>query len=362
MINFHKATLQKCSSDQSSIERELNPLVVADTPKLSSFPKTIKTLWQFSRPHTLIGSTLSITSLFCYATSTEIKFTRKFVACFIGTLIPAAATNIFITGLNQITDIEIDRINKPYLPLPANNLSVSEAVAVVLTCFAIAIFGAISEPWPLQLALYPSLLLGAFYSLPPLRLKRFPLFAASSIAIVRGLLINVGFFCYAKMKLYQEPIYSFPYLLAHYPDILLVALYFTVFGLVIALLKDTPDVAGDKAHHITTFAAQHGANYMLRMGKNILIATILTLGGLLCGVKYNQWSKSKLCAVLSVLAAFVIYLQYHWKQVIAVTADASSSIPGSGEAVEDDPQRVYTFYMKIWNIFYASYLLLPWLK
>ena len=32
-------------------------------------------------------------------------------------LVAALHSNVFITGLNQLSDVAIDRVNKPYLPL-----------------------------------------------------------------------------------------------------------------------------------------------------------------------------------------------------------------------------------------------------
>lgn len=39
------------------------------------------------------------------------------------TLISRLGANIYIVGLNQITDVEIDRINKPWLPLASGAFS-----------------------------------------------------------------------------------------------------------------------------------------------------------------------------------------------------------------------------------------------
>lgn len=38
-------------------------------------------------------------------------------------LVPALLMNICIVGLNQLYDVEIDRVNKPYLPLASGELS-----------------------------------------------------------------------------------------------------------------------------------------------------------------------------------------------------------------------------------------------
>ena len=42
----------------------------------------------------------------------------------------AILVNIYVTGLNQITDVDIDKINKPYLPIAAGHLSLPAAWAI----------------------------------------------------------------------------------------------------------------------------------------------------------------------------------------------------------------------------------------
>ena len=34
----------------------------------------------------------------------------------------AVLINIYVTGLNQVFDVDIDKINKPYLPIAAGNI------------------------------------------------------------------------------------------------------------------------------------------------------------------------------------------------------------------------------------------------
>ena len=86
--------------------------------------------------------------------------------------------NLYITGLNQVTDIEIDRINKPYLPLASGKLSKTTGIWIVLASLAMSLVNYKNMEWPLQLTLLGSAFLGTIYSLPPFRLKRFPLLAA----------------------------------------------------------------------------------------------------------------------------------------------------------------------------------------
>ena len=46
-------------------------------------------------------------------------------------LIPALLMNVCIVGLNQIFDVPIDRINKPYLPLASGEFSVRTGTFLV---------------------------------------------------------------------------------------------------------------------------------------------------------------------------------------------------------------------------------------
>ena len=46
-------------------------------------------------------------------------------------LIPALLMNICIVGLNQIFDVPIDRVNKPYLPLASGEFSARTGTSLV---------------------------------------------------------------------------------------------------------------------------------------------------------------------------------------------------------------------------------------
>ena len=103
-------------------------------------------------------------------------------------LVPALLMNVCIVGMNQVFDVEIDRINKPYLPLAAGEWSVETGVtAVVATGGAAILMGLVIGSGPLLATLLGSLLLGVAYSvdLPLLRWKRHPLLAAGCILCVR---------------------------------------------------------------------------------------------------------------------------------------------------------------------------------
>jgi homogentisate phytyltransferase/homogentisate geranylgeranyltransferase len=92
----------------------------------------------------------------------------------------------------QLYDVEIDRINKPYLPLAAGDFSSATGWAIVCATGAVSLaIGAASASQPLLATLGGSLLLGIVYStdLPLLRWKRSPVLAAACILAVRYALL-----------------------------------------------------------------------------------------------------------------------------------------------------------------------------
>merc|ERR1719424_2309095 len=131
--------------------------------------------------------------------------------------------NLFIVGINQIYDVEIDHINKPFLPVAAGRISPKMAWALVI-----------------------GTTVGGLYSVPPFQLKRFPLAAGLTIATCRGFLLNFGVYYATREALGLTFLWN--------PAVSFLARFMTVYACVIAVTKDLPDIEGDKAGGIQTFA------------------------------------------------------------------------------------------------------------
>ena len=75
--------------------------------------------------------------------------------------------NIYITGLNQITDIDIDKINKPNLPLASGDLSKQQGIAIVLFCLVVSLIMGIIHPifgsYGLNITLWVSISYSSLY-------------------------------------------------------------------------------------------------------------------------------------------------------------------------------------------------------
>ena len=169
----------------------LQPLKLAQSPTIPvhvpsekevSIPRAVlsqaKVLWDFTRPHTIIGSCISIVSLFLFAVPSNLWATTKFQTSLLQALIPSLFVNLYITGVNQVTDVEIDKINKPYLPIAAGRLSKRDGTLIVLASLFLGLYNYGTMDWPLRAGLIGSALLGTLYSVPPFRLKKYPLLAA----------------------------------------------------------------------------------------------------------------------------------------------------------------------------------------
>ncbi|KAH9685565.1 hypothetical protein KPL70_014006 [Citrus sinensis] len=105
-------------------------------------------------------------------------------------IVPTLLMNTFLTALNQICDVEIDKINKPYLPLASGDLSRGTAMAIcigsAILSFTLAIMA--GSP-PLLWIQILGFLSGCAYSLPLpfLRWKSHTFMAPLCLVIMMGL-------------------------------------------------------------------------------------------------------------------------------------------------------------------------------
>src|ERR1051325_8732394 len=96
---------------------------------------------EFSRPFTLVAPALGFASGAAAAAGAaprEPWDSALLLYPFIG-LVMAAVLNAASNALNQIYDLEIDRINKPKRPLPSGRLSLDQAWTFTFATYACAL-------------------------------------------------------------------------------------------------------------------------------------------------------------------------------------------------------------------------------
>jgi homogentisate phytyltransferase / homogentisate geranylgeranyltransferase len=288
-------------------------------------------LWKFSRPHTIIGTSLSVVALFAIAlATTQSSISTANVAQLFGTWIACLAGNVYIVGLNQLYDIEIDRINKPDLPLASGKFSVTQGKWIVGISALLAIgLSALCGRW-LFATVMASLALGTAYSIPPIRFKQFPLMAAMCILTVRGCIVNLGIFSHFNLVLSGEE--SLP------TSIWILTLFILVFTIAIAIFKDVPDLEGDRKYQIQTFTLTLGkpAVFNLTRGAITLAYLIAIAAGIFMLPTVDPWF---------FVGSHTVLLGLLWWRSQNIDLEEQGSIAD--------------FYQFIWKLFFLEYLVFP---
>lgn len=169
--------------------------------------------------------------------------------------------------------------------------------------------------------------LGGIYSVPPIRTKGNPILAGLTIATVRGFLLNFGVYYAVKDAIGASFSWS--------PKVSFIARFMTMFATVIAVTKDLPDIEGDKAFEIETFATKIGVKNIANGASVLLFLNYVhaILTGLLS--KAGTFNKLPMIGGHAALAAALVY-----------------------RFTKLDPESmrsVKLYYKHIWDLFYLEY-------
>lgn len=292
--------------------------------------------WRFLRPHTIRGTSLGSFSLVARAlieNSHLIKWSLLLKA-FSG-LFALICGNGYIVGINQIYDIGIDKVNKPYLPIAAGDLSIQHAWLLVIFFAVTGLSIVASNFGSFITSLYSlGLFLGTIYSVPPFRMKRFPVAAFLIIATVRGFLLNFGVYHATRAALGLPFEWSSP--------VAFITSFVTLFALVIAITKDLPDVEGDRKFQISTFATKLGVRNIAFLGSGLLLLNYVA--AIFAAIYMPQaFRRSLMIPAHSILALGLIFQAW----VLERANYTKEAIAG--------------YYRFIWNLFYAEYIIFPFL-
>ncbi len=147
----------------------------------------------------------------------------------------AAVFNAGSNALNQIYDLEIDRVNKPKRPLTSGRLSIAQAWGFAVVAYGLTLLLAwLVAPggrhecfWIVAVAVVATIV----YSVPPLRTKQRGMWANITIAIPRGVLLKVAGWSAVKTVVGVEPWF--------------IGAIFGLFLLGASTTKDFADMEGD---------------------------------------------------------------------------------------------------------------------
>jgi 4-hydroxybenzoate polyprenyltransferase len=272
----------------------------------------VKAYVELARPFTLIAPALgffsgAVTAI--GAAPAEPWHPRLLVYPLVGSLM-AVVLNGANNALNQIYDLEIDRVNKPKRPLPSGRLTIADAWRFAVPTYVIALWLAwLVAPggrrecfWIVVVAAIATYL----YSAPPFRTKRRGIWANVTIAIPRGVLLKVAGWSAVKTVFGVEPWY--------------IGAIFGLFLLGASTTKDFADIEGDRRGGCLTLPIQYGVRRAAWMiSPSFVLPFLMIPAGAWMGILTGHfWLLQGLGAFMTLYGLYVCYLMLRHPEDLAV--------------------------------------------
>ena len=270
--------------------------------------------WELARPFTLIAPALGMFtgSVIALGAQPPVPLTPWVAAKIVLGTLMAAVLNAASNTLNQVTDLEADRINKPGRPLPSERVTVPETLRLAGFLYLLAF--ALAAPVGPQCTLLAgtAAVLTVLYSAPPFRLKAVPYLANVVIAVPRGVLLKVAGWACVRDFGRLEPWY--------------IGLVFGLFLLGATTTKDFADMKGDATAGFRTLPVVLGPRRAAWLIAPFLVLPFLLIpyglhAGYLTGHPALLYG---LTAVLCVWGAYVVWLMVRRPDDLARTENHPS--------------------------------------
>jgi 4-hydroxybenzoate polyprenyltransferase len=274
-----------------------------------------------ARPFTLLPPALGVVSGAVTAWGAgqdKLPLTTALVMPVVYGALMAAVLNAANNAVNQIYDLDIDRVNKPGRPLPSGALTMREAwVFTIVTCAVAWVLAWLAAPvgatyhecfWIVVITTG----LCWIYSAPPIWTKRRGIWANITIAIPRGVLLKVAGWSTVKTILGLEPWY--------------IGAIFGLFLLGAASTKDFADIEGDRAGGCRTLPIAYGVKAAAWMIAPFFVLPFVLIpvgvwGGVLTG---NSVLLMILGPTLILYGMYTVYLLVRRPEDLATTENHPS--------------------------------------
>ena len=269
-------------------------------------------LLEFSRPFTLVAPALGFASGAATAAGAAPResWSPDLLLYPVIGLTMAAVLNAASNALNQIYDLDIDKVNKPKRPLPSGRLSLKDAWVFTLVTYAIALVlawfvqpGGRHECFWIVVA---ATIITVLYSAPPFRTKRLGIWANVTIAIPRGVLLKVAGWSAVKTIIGAEPWF--------------IGAIFGLFLLGASTTKDFADMEGDARGGCRTLPIIYGVQRAAWMiSPSFVVPFVMIAVGtylrILTGTPALLYTLS---VVMTIYGTYVCYLMLRRPQDLAV--------------------------------------------
>ena len=165
---------------------------------------------------------------------------------------------IGLNTLNNIIDIDLDRINKPQRPLVTGEIKINEAKAIVIIAFSLAIIVSLMMNFLSFLLIILFILSAVVYSVPPIQIRRYLLTSNFIGALLYSAIPFIMVWSFSNKE---------------FPLIFFLFFYGLVFS--IASTKDFEDIKGEKIRSIQTFPILFGKTKAAILNLAFMFCTLL---------------------------------------------------------------------------------------
>ena len=292
----------------------------------------LQILIHFSRPHTIIGTIAASSSIFIF-TNLSFKYplwnNLIFLAIYLGM---ALSLNIFVVGINQMFDRQLDAINKPYLPLSSGELSVREGWTIIAVAATVALFISFSN-FILFTTSILILIIGIIYSVPPIRLRGNFLPASFLILTGRGIILTLSSFLYFRYKIDRQLLIP--------KEIWYILFFVSLHTIVISIFKDLPDTKGDYEFRIQTLPVVFTTSRTYKLSITIMILNYIVATYLILRTKDLTKDFAIIPSIYHVIIIFCLFASIFLEDSIL------------------SRRHIVIFYYKlIWLMLYFEYYIL----
>ena len=217
--------------------------------------------------------------------------TATFLVCAVGNIV------------NDILDIDIDRINRPERVLPRGAVTVSRAVGFAFTFFAMSMILSLAVS---KLFFALALSVSGLLLLYNLHLKRLPLVGNAVIALMASLTLVTGGMVVSPSRAVTVD------------GVLLPAFFAFLLHMVREIVKDAEDIEGDQRAGVATLAVRVGIMPALFVALVFLLALPLAL----LSEPVSNWFGDSLAMILAVGIGLPLALLF----VLALTSPSAPSL------------------------------------
>ncbi|GKU87339.1 hypothetical protein SLEP1_g1751 [Rubroshorea leprosula] len=296
-----------------------------DSTKSQNFLwKKLKAFYAFTRPYAVVVNVILATTISLLPVQTIKELSPALFAEIFKVVVATTSMFVYIAGVNQLNDVEIDKINKPYLPLASGDFSIEAGVAITFAALSTSlVMGIMSSP-----ALFSAILICVLTAtmhaidLPLLRWKKRPY-----VAIISNVIMIMGHVL-ALFTHIQKYVLGKPMMITR--SLVFAMATSGIFFTIITMFKDIPDEEGDKEHGIQSLSLKLGKKNVFWLCINMLLMS--------CGaaVVVGATSSSLLSRLITIIGHFLLAsLVLLRAQSIDLNNKASTT----------------SFYLFIWQLF-----------